>query len=134
MLRDGRPARAAADRGAATAGLSPIVSARQRRVCAKDGRARPDVGSDRHRAAILPRATRTIVFTDDTGGRLYNSYYGQLDAAGRVPVPVFLGDRVCTSNPAAGRGVTTASGWRPPVPAGPTHDELVDVVEEFAAA
>jgi 2-polyprenyl-6-methoxyphenol hydroxylase-like FAD-dependent oxidoreductase len=44
------------------------------------------------------------------GGRLYNSYCGQLDAAGRVPVPglVFLGDRVCTTNPAAGRGVTTS--------------------------
>ena len=44
------------------------------------------------------------------GGRLYNSYCGQLDAVGAVPLPglVFLGDRVCTTNPAAGRGVTTS--------------------------
>ncbi len=44
------------------------------------------------------------------GGRLYNSYCGQLDPSGAVPVPglVFLGDRVCTTNPAAGRGVTTS--------------------------
>jgi hypothetical protein len=41
------------------------------------------------------------------GGRLYNTYRGQLDAAGAVPVPglVFVGDQVCTTNPAAGRGV-----------------------------
>ncbi|HKQ43272.1 MAG TPA: FAD-dependent oxidoreductase [Pseudonocardia sp.] len=44
------------------------------------------------------------------GGRLYNTYRGQLDAAGAVPVPglVFVGDAVCTTNPAAGRGITTS--------------------------
>jgi len=44
------------------------------------------------------------------GGRLYNTYRGQLNAAGAVPVPglVFVGDAVCTTNPAAGRGITTS--------------------------
>ena len=44
------------------------------------------------------------------GGRLYNSYQGQLDDSGRVALPglVFLGDAVCTTNPAAGRGVSTS--------------------------
>ena len=41
------------------------------------------------------------------GGRLYNSYQGQTDESGRVALPglVFVGDAVCTTNPAAGRGV-----------------------------
>jgi 2-polyprenyl-6-methoxyphenol hydroxylase-like FAD-dependent oxidoreductase len=41
------------------------------------------------------------------GGHLLNSYRGQLDADGRVPVPglVFVGDAVCTTNPALGRGI-----------------------------
>ena len=41
------------------------------------------------------------------GGRLRNTYCGQLDAQGRVPLPglVFAGDAVCTTNPSAGRGV-----------------------------
>lgn len=44
------------------------------------------------------------------GGRLHNTYRGQLDDAGRVPLPgtVFLGDAVCTTNPIAGRGVATS--------------------------
>ena len=44
------------------------------------------------------------------GGRLHNSYRGQLDADGEIPVPglVFVGDAVCTTNPAAGRGVATS--------------------------
>jgi 2-polyprenyl-6-methoxyphenol hydroxylase-like FAD-dependent oxidoreductase len=44
------------------------------------------------------------------GGRLYNTYRGQLDVEGAVPVPglVFVGDAVCTTNPAAGRGITTS--------------------------
>lgn len=42
------------------------------------------------------------------GGGLTNSYRGQLDGDGRVPVPgvFFAGDAVCTTNPAAGRGVS----------------------------
>lgn len=41
------------------------------------------------------------------GGRLHNSYCGQLDDDGAVPLPglLFVGDAVCTTNPAAGRGV-----------------------------
>jgi 2-polyprenyl-6-methoxyphenol hydroxylase-like FAD-dependent oxidoreductase len=44
------------------------------------------------------------------GGRLHNTYRGQLDERGRVPVPglVFLGDTVCTTNPTAGRGIATS--------------------------
>ncbi|MEJ2887582.1 FAD-dependent oxidoreductase [Actinomycetospora sp. OC33-EN06] len=44
------------------------------------------------------------------GGRLHNTYRGQLDARGRVPLPgvVFVGDSVCTTNPTAGRGVSTS--------------------------
>ncbi len=42
------------------------------------------------------------------GGRLTNSYRGQLDDAGEVPVGglFFIGDTVCTTNPSAGRGVS----------------------------
>jgi 2-polyprenyl-6-methoxyphenol hydroxylase-like FAD-dependent oxidoreductase len=44
------------------------------------------------------------------GGRLYNSYRGQLNDAGRVALAglIYAGDAVCTTNPAAGRGVTTS--------------------------
>lgn len=43
-----------------------------------------------------------------TGGRLTNGYRGQLDESGHVPVPgvYYVGDAVCTTNPAAGRGVS----------------------------
>ena len=44
------------------------------------------------------------------GGRLHNSYRGQVDESGRVPLPglVHVGDAVCTTNPAAGRGIALA--------------------------
>jgi 2-polyprenyl-6-methoxyphenol hydroxylase-like FAD-dependent oxidoreductase len=44
------------------------------------------------------------------GGRLRNTYRGQLDDAGRLPLPglVAVGDTVCTTNPVAGRGVATS--------------------------
>jgi flavin-dependent dehydrogenase len=44
------------------------------------------------------------------GGRLHNSYQGQLDERGDVALPalLFVGDAVCTTNPAVGRGVTTS--------------------------
>ena len=44
------------------------------------------------------------------GGRLYNNYRGQLDDAGRVALDglIYVGDAVCTTNPTAGRGVTTS--------------------------
>ncbi|MHC9296006.1 FAD-dependent oxidoreductase [Mycobacterium sp. LTG2003] len=41
------------------------------------------------------------------GGRLYNSYRGQLDQTGRPALPglISVGDAVCTTTPLAGRGV-----------------------------
>jgi 2-polyprenyl-6-methoxyphenol hydroxylase-like FAD-dependent oxidoreductase len=44
------------------------------------------------------------------GGRLHNTYQGQLDGDGAVALPglVFVGDSVCTTNPVVGRGVTTS--------------------------
>ena len=44
------------------------------------------------------------------GGPLYNSYQGQLNDAGHVALDglIYAGDAVCTTNPAAGRGVTTS--------------------------
>lgn len=43
-----------------------------------------------------------------TGGRLTNSYRGQLNRDGDVGLPgvYYVGDAVCTTNPAAGRGVS----------------------------
>jgi hypothetical protein len=44
------------------------------------------------------------------GGRLHNTYRTQLDDAGQVAVNglIFVGDAVCTTNPALGRGVATS--------------------------
>lgn len=44
------------------------------------------------------------------GGRLYNSYRGQLDDTGRPVLPglIRIGDSVCTTTPLAGRGVSLA--------------------------
>lgn len=44
------------------------------------------------------------------GGKIYNSYRGQLDAAGGpvLPALISVGDAVCTTTPLAGRGVTLA--------------------------
>jgi 2-polyprenyl-6-methoxyphenol hydroxylase-like FAD-dependent oxidoreductase len=44
------------------------------------------------------------------GGRLFNTYRGQLDDAGRPVLPglVSVGDAVCTTTPLAGRGVALA--------------------------
>ena len=77
---------------------------------------RENTAYDRAAAAIPLLAewtdpARAQPFTDVLpGGRLFNTYRGQLDAAGAVPVPglVFVGDAVCTTNPAAGRGITTS--------------------------
>jgi 2-polyprenyl-6-methoxyphenol hydroxylase-like FAD-dependent oxidoreductase len=43
------------------------------------------------------------------GGHLHNAYRGQLDGNGRVALPglIHVGDAVCTTNPTAGRGITT---------------------------
>jgi 2-polyprenyl-6-methoxyphenol hydroxylase-like FAD-dependent oxidoreductase len=44
------------------------------------------------------------------GGRLHNTYRGQLDATGRPVLPglIAIGDAVCTTTPLAGRGVALA--------------------------
>ena len=44
------------------------------------------------------------------GGHLYNSYRGQRNEAGRIPLPglIALGDAVCTTNPSLGRGIATS--------------------------
>lgn len=44
------------------------------------------------------------------GGRLYNTYRGQLDGVGRPALSglISVGDAVCTTTPLAGRGVTLA--------------------------
>lgn len=41
------------------------------------------------------------------GARLHNTYRGQGDEHGRIPMPglIHLGDAVCTTNPTAGRGI-----------------------------
>ncbi len=61
--------------------------------------------------AIWTDPQRSHPITDVlAGGNLYNGYRGQLDDAGRVPLPglIALGDAVCTTNPALGRGVATS--------------------------
>ena len=44
------------------------------------------------------------------GARLHNTFHGQLDHTGTVALPglIFVGDSVCTTNPALGRGITTS--------------------------
>jgi 2-polyprenyl-6-methoxyphenol hydroxylase-like FAD-dependent oxidoreductase len=44
------------------------------------------------------------------GARLHNTFQGQLDHTGTVALPglIFVGDSVCTTNPAVGRGITTS--------------------------
>lgn len=89
-------ARASADR--------PLAALRTRAAFEAAARAIPalaawtDPGRSRALTPVLP------------GGRLYNSYRGQLTEAGRVALAglIYAGDAVCTTNPAAGRGVTTS--------------------------
>lgn len=66
-------------------------------------------------ASLIPQLapwtdpTQYTPITDPmTGGRLTNGYRGQLDDNGGVSLPGahFVGDAVCTTNPAAGRGVS----------------------------
>jgi 2-polyprenyl-6-methoxyphenol hydroxylase-like FAD-dependent oxidoreductase len=73
---------------------------------------------------VFDAATRAIpalaAWTDPTraqpytavlpGGRLHNTYQGQLDDTGAMALPglIFVGDAVCTTNPSVGRGVATS--------------------------
>lgn len=68
--------------------------------------------------AAVPLIPRLAPWTDPdrfepitdvmTGGNLANTYRGQLGEDGRAAIPgvFFAGDAVCTTNPAAGRGVS----------------------------
>ena len=89
-------ARASADRQLAALRTRAAFEAAARAVPALA--AWTDPGRARPLTPVLP------------GGRLYNSYRGQLNNAGRVALDglVYAGDSVCTTNPAAGRGVTTS--------------------------
>ena len=89
-------ARASADRQLAALRARPAFEAAARAIPAMA--AWTDPGQARPITPVLP------------GGRLYNSYRGQLDDAGHVALDglVYAGDSVCTTNPAAGRGVTTS--------------------------
>jgi 2-polyprenyl-6-methoxyphenol hydroxylase-like FAD-dependent oxidoreductase len=89
-------ARASADRGLAALRTAAVFEAAVRAIPALAGWVGP--GQARPITPVLP------------GGRLYNSYQGQLDDAGQVALDglIYAGDSVCTTNPAAGRGVTTS--------------------------
>ena len=89
-------ARASADRQLAALRTRPAFEAAARAIPALA--AWTDPGHARPVTPVLP------------GGRLYNSYRGQLNDAGRVALAglIYAGDAVCTTNPAAGRGVTTS--------------------------
>ena len=89
-------ARASADRGLAGLRTEAAFEAAVRAIPALAGWVGP--GQARPITPVLP------------GGRLYNSYRGQLNDAGRVALDglIYAGDSVCTTNPAAGRGVTTS--------------------------
>jgi 2-polyprenyl-6-methoxyphenol hydroxylase-like FAD-dependent oxidoreductase len=89
-------ARASADRGLAALRTEAAFEAAVRAIPALAGWVGP--GRARPITPVLP------------GGRLYNSYRGQRDDAGRVALEglIYAGDSVCTTNPIAGRGVTTS--------------------------
>jgi hypothetical protein len=89
-------ARAANDRSFEPLRLPEVFDAAARAIPALAAWTDPDRA--RPVTAVLP------------GGRLHNTYRGQLDDTGAVPLPglVFVGDSVCTTNPALGRGVTTS--------------------------
>jgi 2-polyprenyl-6-methoxyphenol hydroxylase-like FAD-dependent oxidoreductase len=89
-------ARASTDRELAGLRSGPVFEAAARAIPALA--AWTDPGRSRPITPVLP------------GGRLYNSYRGQLDGTGKPVLDglIFVGDAVCTTNPAAGRGVATS--------------------------
>ena len=89
-------ARASADRPLAALRTRPVFEAAARAIPALAAWTDPEQA--RPITPVLP------------GGRLYNSYRGQLNESGRVALDglIYAGDSVCTTNPAAGRGVTTS--------------------------
>ncbi len=89
-------ARASTDRRFAALRAAPVFEAAVRAIPALAAWIQP--GHVQPITPVLP------------GGRLYNSYRGQLDQAGQVALDglIYTGDAVCTTNPTAGRGVTTS--------------------------
>jgi 2-polyprenyl-6-methoxyphenol hydroxylase-like FAD-dependent oxidoreductase len=71
------------------------------------------------------------------GGGLTNTYRGQLDEHGRVAIPglFFAGDAVCTTYPAAGRGVSLGLRQAQALTGmlAARHADLRDVAERFDA-
>ncbi len=88
--------RATADQGLAALRTAPAFDAAARAIPALSAWTQP--GRSEPASPVLP------------GGGLYNTYRGQLNQAGRVALHglIFAGDAVCTTNPAAGRGVATS--------------------------
>jgi 2-polyprenyl-6-methoxyphenol hydroxylase-like FAD-dependent oxidoreductase len=89
-------ARASSDRELVGLRSEPVFEAAARAIPALAAWTEPD--RSRPITNVLP------------GGRLYNNYRGQLDDYGKVILDglIFVGDAVCTTNPAAGRGVATS--------------------------
>jgi 2-polyprenyl-6-methoxyphenol hydroxylase-like FAD-dependent oxidoreductase len=89
-------ARASADRRLAALRFPDVFETAARAIPALAGWVTPE--RSRPITPVLP------------GGRLRNTYRGQLDDAGRVGLPGLLhvGDTVCTTNPTAGRGIAIA--------------------------
>lgn len=88
--------RASADHQLAALRTGPAFDAAARAIPALAAWTQP--GRSRPASPVLP------------GGGLRNTYRGQLNQAGRVAIDglIFVGDAVCTTNPAAGRGVATS--------------------------
>ena len=89
-------ARASTDRQLAALRFEQAFDAAARAVPALAAWTDPD--RSRPITAVLP------------GGHLHNTYRGQLDHTDQVALPglLFVGDTVCTTNPAVGRGVATS--------------------------
>jgi len=121
----------------------------------RPGQHRPAAGALRTRAAfeaaaraipalaawIHPEQARPITPVLP-GGRLYNSYRGQLNDAGHValdglavgPYQAMLAPPSSLNAVQAGARDTYATGWRPPKPPGPTRDQLVSLVTASASS
>jgi 2-polyprenyl-6-methoxyphenol hydroxylase-like FAD-dependent oxidoreductase len=89
-------ARSSADRRLAALRFPDVFEAASRAIPALAGWVTPD--RSKPITPVLP------------GGRLHNTYRGQLDDEGRIGLPglVHVGDTVCTTNPTAGRGISLA--------------------------
>jgi 2-polyprenyl-6-methoxyphenol hydroxylase-like FAD-dependent oxidoreductase len=89
-------ARASTDREMAALRFQEVFEAASRAIPSLAAWTEPD--RSRPITGVLP------------GGRLHNTYRGQLDGTGQVALDglIFVGDAVCTTNPSIGRGVATS--------------------------